>query len=300
MIEEFHGIIGRDKLLETSLIHFKRSRSVIFTGPPGSGKTSLLLCCAELMSVKKPPSMPMFLPFCNPLKQFVTTFLEKLYRRKLLDREYLDLNFDAFIKKVKREHFRFSVSIILKSFKRYPGIFVAVDDLDSLTPTGRSIILELTNSGAVLCSAASKRPQNLKRVLYQFQEVPIPPLHDDIVRKISGSFLDERGLLVEDRKHFIENVIWKAAGIPLALDNILRYFENEPHIRTDDVRKLSQGAGRQETSLEWIFIVYCAFIILLRFVSRATMNKPLYIVSSAIVAFLMIFRYFLSKGSRAD
>jgi energy-coupling factor transporter ATP-binding protein EcfA2 len=298
MIEEFHGILGRDRLLETAYTHFKRGRSVIFTGPPGSGKTSLLLSCAELMSQKKPPSMPMYLPFCNPIKQFITMFVEKLYRRKLLDREMLDQDFDSFMKSVKREHYRHSVSLILKAFKRYPGAFVAIDDLDSLTPVGRSIILELCNSQAVLCASASRKPANLKRVLYQFQEILIPPLSDDHVRRISDSFLDERGLLVEDRKHFVENVVWKAAGSPLALDNILRYFENEPHIRVDDVRKLAQGAGRKETSLEWIFIVYCAFIILLRFVSRATMNKPLYILSSAIVAFLMIFRYMLARGSR--
>lgn len=298
MIESFHGIIGREKLLESAYSHFKKSRSVIFTGPPGSGKSALLLSSAEIMSERKPPSMPMYLPFCNPVKHFVTTFLEKLYRRKLLESEYLHQDFDSFIKTFKREHYRHSVALILKSFKRYPGIFVAIDDLDSLTPTGRSIILELTNSGAILCASASRKPPNLKRVLYQFQEITIPPLPDESVRTISELFLDERGLLVEDRKHFVENVVWKSAGNPLALDNILRFFENEPHIRTADVRKLNQGAGRKEVSLEWIFIVYCAFIIVLRFVSRATMNKSLYILSSAIVAFLMIFRYVLAKGGR--
>lgn len=187
-----------------------------------------------------------------------------------------------------------------RAFKKYPGLFVGIDDLDSLTPIGRSIILELTNSGAIVCAAATKRTVTLKRVLYQFQEISVPPLHDDTIRKISNAFLDERGLLVEDRKHFTENIVWKSAGNPLALNNLLTYFMNEPHIRTEDVRKITQGAGRKETSLEWIIYTMFAIIILLRFVSRATMNKQLYIITSAMVAAFVVLRYFLAKGNRGE
>jgi len=300
LIEEFFGFIGFDQVLETAFGHMKHNRSVIFIGPHGCGKTSLIAASAKLMSERRAQSLPMFLPFCNPIKQFILSIVEKLYRRKLLDREYLEQDWDTLRKRFSREHYRHCVKILLAAFRNYPGVFIGIDDLDTLTPLGRSIILELTNSGAIVCAAASKRTVTLKRVLYQFQEIPVPPLHDDVVRKLSNAFIDERGHLVEDRKHFTENIVWKAAGSPLALDNLLKYFENEPHIRVEDVRKVAQDAGRKETSLEWVIYSLFAFIILLRFVSRATMNKQLYIITSAIVAAFVVLRYLIAKGNRSD
>jgi energy-coupling factor transporter ATP-binding protein EcfA2 len=300
LIEEFFGFVGHEQIVETAFSHMKHNRSVIFIGPHGCGKSSLIAASAKIMSERRAQSLPMVISFCNPLKQFVLAIVEKLYRRKLLEREYLEQEWDALRKKLSREHYRFAAKIVLAAFKRYPGVFIGIDDMDTLTPIGRSVILELTNSGAIVCAAATKRTVTLKRVLYQFQEIPVPALHDDIVRKLSNAFLDERGLLVEDRKHFAENIVWKAAGNPLALDNLLRYFENEPHIRVEDVRKVTQDAGRKEASLEWVIYTLFAFIILLRFVSRATMNKQLYIITSAIVAAFVVLRYLIAKGNRSD
>lgn len=300
MIEEFFGFIGHEQILENAFIHMKHNRSVIFIGPPGCGKSSLIAASANSMSERRSQSLPMVIPFCNPIKQFILTIVEKLYRRKLLEREYLEQKLDTLLKKFSREHYRYSVKIVLTSFKKYPGLFIGIDDLDTLTPIGRSVILELTNSGAIVCASATKRTVTLKRVLYQFQEISVPALHDDIIRKLSNSFLDERGLLVEDRKHFTENIVWKSAGNPLALDNLLKYFVNEPHIRTEDVRKITQGAGRKETSLEWVIYTMFALIILLRFVSRATMNKQLYIITSAMVAAFIVLRYFIARGNRSE
>jgi hypothetical protein len=300
MIEEFFGYIGIQSTLDTAYSHLKHNRSIIFTGPAGCGKTSLIISCAELMSERRVQSLPLIIPYCNPLKQFTLTLIEKLHRRKLLDREFLEQDLEDLKKRLSREHYRFTIKIILDSFHKYPGIFIGLDDLDALTPASRSIILELSNSGAILCASATKKALTLKRVLYQFQEIHVPPLHDDIIRQIATAFIDERGLLVEDRNHFIENIVWKAAGSPLALDNMLKYFENEPHIRTEDVRRLSQGAGRRETTLEWMIYVLFAVIIMLRFVSRATMNKQLYIITSALVAFFVIMRYFITKGNKVE
>jgi len=300
LIEDFFGFIGYEQVTETAFSHMKHNRSVCFVGPHGSGKSSLVAASAKLMSERRVQSFPMVISFCNPLKQFILTIVEKLYRRKLLSPEHLADDWDTLRKKLSREHYRHSIKIILPAIRNYPGLFIGIDDLDTLTPIGRSVILELTNSGAIICAAATKRTVTLTRVLYQFQEIPIPPLHDDIVRKITAAFLDERGLLVEDRKHFIENIVWKSAGSPLALDNLLKYFENEPHIRIEDIRKLSQGAGRKETSLEWLIYATFAMVILLRFVSRATMNKQLYIITSSLAAAFVIIRYFMSKGNRSD
>jgi uncharacterized protein YneF (UPF0154 family) len=237
--------------------------------------------------------------FCNPPKQFVLEMLAKLYRRKLLERELLAQDWETIKKRLSREHVQHSVKIALKAFNNYPGLFVGIDDLDMITPTGRTIVLSLTGSGAIICGAATKRTTTLKRVLYQFQEIPVPPLRDDVTRKIAEAFVSERGLLVEDKKHFVENIVWKAAGNILALDNLLRYFENEPRIRTEDVRKISQGAGRKEVSIEWIIYAAFAFIVMLRFVSRATMNKQLYIITSVIAALFIVMRYVMAKGNRS-
>jgi hypothetical protein len=124
-------------------------------------------------------------------------------------------------------------------------------------------------------------------------------MNDNHVRRIAEAFVDERGF-VEDRKHFVENITWKAAGNVLALDNMLRYFENEPNIRTEDVRKLSQGASRKEISIEWMIYAAFAFVIMLRFVSRATMNKQLYIITSVIAALFVVMRYLLAKGNKPE
>jgi energy-coupling factor transporter ATP-binding protein EcfA2 len=300
VIETFFGFIGYETTLELAYNHMKRGRSVIFTGPAGCGKTSLIASCAEIMSTRRAQSIPMMIEFCNPPKQFVLEMISKLYRRKLLEREMLSQDWETVKKRLSRDHVRHSTKIALQAFHNYPGLFVGIDDLDMITPIGRSIVLSLTDSGAIICGAATKRTATLKRVIYQFQEIPVPPLRDDVARKITEAFVNERGLLVEDRKHFVENVIWKAAGNVLALNNMLRYFENEPRIRTEDVRKISQGAGRKEVSLEWIIYAAFAFIVMLRFVSRATMNKQLYIITSVIAALFIVMRYVLAKGNRSE
>lgn len=300
MIEQFIGFVGHDHVVESAYSHFKHGRSVLFYGPVGSGKSSLIAASAVVMSERKVQSLPMVIGFCNPMKQFLLTILEKLYRRKLLERELLATDWDALLKKFNREHYRVVFKVIVTSFRTYPGIFIGIDDLDTLTPVGRSIVLELSNAGAIICASASKRTPTLQRVLYQFQVVDIPPINDNYIRKLATAFLDHRGLLVEDRQHFVENIVWKVAGNPLALDNAVRFFENEPVIRVDDVRKIGENASRKETSLEWIIYAGFAFIILLRFVSRATMNKQLYIITSVFVALFVLLRYFLMKGNRRD
>jgi hypothetical protein len=298
MIEKYFGFIGYEQILETAHTHFKRGRSVIFTGPVGCGKTSLIAMSAEIMSMRRAQSQPLFIDFCNPLKQFVLALTEKLHRRKLLTREHNAQDWETLKKKLSREHYRHSMKIALDGIRTHPGIFIGIDDLDALTPIGRVIILEIINAGAIVCGAATKRTPTLKRVLYQFQEVPVPPMNDNTIRKITEAFINDRGLLIEDRQHFIENVTWRAAGNILALDNLLRYFENEPVIRIDDVRKIAQGSGRKEVSIEWMIYAGFAFIVMLRFVSRATMNRQLYIITSVIAALFVVLRFVMIKGSR--
>jgi energy-coupling factor transporter ATP-binding protein EcfA2 len=300
MIETLLGYTGYETTIETAYTHLKRGRSVIFTGTAGCGKTSLIESCAEIMAERKAQSLPMVIEFCNPPKQFVLLMIGKLYRRKLLERELLSQDWDTLEKRLSRLHVRHSVKIALKSFYNYPGLFVGIDDLDFLTPTGRSIVLSLTSSGATICGAATKRTATLKRVIYQFQEIPVPPMRDSNARKIAEEFIKQKGALVENKQHFVENIVLKAAGNILALDNMLRYFEHEPRIRTEDVRKLSQGAGRKEVSIEWIIYAAFAFVVMLRFVSRATMNKQLYIITSVIAALFIIMRYILAKGNRSE
>jgi energy-coupling factor transporter ATP-binding protein EcfA2 len=298
MIEKYYGFTGYEKITETAQSHFKRNRSVIFTGPTGCGKTSLILKNAVIISECRMQSIPMFISYCNPLKQFVLTITQKLHRRKLLDRELNAVDWETLRKILSREHYQHSVKLVLNAVRNYQGLWIGIDDLDTLTPIGRSIILELINAGAVICGSATKRTITLKRIMYQLQEIPVPPMNDNVIRKITEAFINDRGLLIEDRRHFVENITWKAAGNVLALDNLLKYFENEPVVRTDDVRKLSQSSGRKETSLEWMIYAGFAFIVMLRFVSRATMNKQLYIITSVIAAMFIILRYVIIRGSR--
>jgi energy-coupling factor transporter ATP-binding protein EcfA2 len=298
MVERYLGFIGYESQLETAHKHFARGRSVVFIGPPGCGKTSLIKMSAKIMSERRTQSLPIVLPFCNPLKQFIMLLVEKLHRRKLLERKYLELSEETLRKRLAREHYRHALKVALDGIRAYPGLWIGIDDLDTLTPIGRSIVLELINAGAIVCGAATKRTETLKRVLYQFQEVAIPPMNDEVIRKITEKFINDRGVLVEDRQHFIENMTWKAAGNILALDNFLRYFENEPHIRIDDVRKISQGASRKEVSIEWMLYAGFAMIVMLRFVSRATMNRELYIITSVLAALFIILRFVMIQGSR--
>jgi energy-coupling factor transporter ATP-binding protein EcfA2 len=300
MIEQFFGFIGYEPQLETAFVHHKRGRSVVFTGPAGCGKTSLINASAKIMNERKVQSLPMFLAYCNPMKQFVLLLVEKLHRRKLLPNELNKMDWEALKKKLSRDHYRHSMKIALDAIRRYPGLFIGIDDLDTLTPIGRTIILEIINAGAIVCGAATRRTTTIKRLLYQFQEVPIPPMNDGVIRKITEAFVNDRGLLIEDRQHFIENITWKAAGNILELDNLLKYFENEPIIRTSDVRKIAQGAGRIEVSIEWMIYAGFAFIVMLRFVSRATMNKQLYIITSVLAALFIILRFVLIRGNRSD
>jgi len=117
LIEEFFGFTGHEQTLENAFIHMKHNRSVIYVGPTGCGKSSLIASSAKLMSERRAQSLPMVIPFCNPIKQFVLILIEKLYRRKLVEREYLEQDWDTLRKKLSREHYRFSVKIVLTSFK---------------------------------------------------------------------------------------------------------------------------------------------------------------------------------------
>jgi energy-coupling factor transporter ATP-binding protein EcfA2 len=300
VIEKYFGFIGYESQLEAAYDHHKRGRSTVFTGPSGCGKTSLILASAEIMSMRRAQSLPLFLAYCNPMKQFILLLVEKLHRRKLLTNELNALDWEVLRKRLSREHYQHSMKIILDAIRRYPGLFIGIDNLDDLTPNGRIIILELINAGAVVCGAATKKTTPLTRVLYQLQEIPVPPMNDNVVRKITEAFMNERGQLFDDRQHFIENITWKAAGNVLALDNLLKYFENEPVVRTDDVRKLQQGSGRKEVSIEWMIYAGFAFIVMLRFVSRATMNRQLYIITSVLAALFIILRFVIIRGNRSD
>jgi len=80
----------------------------------------------------------------------------------------------------------------------------------------------------------------------------------------------------------------------------LKDFENEPVVRVEDVRKIEQTAGRQETSMEIFIYIAFSFIVALRFISRATMNKQLYIFTSVITALFIVFRFIIMRGNRRE
>jgi len=300
MIEEITGFVGHEKPLEAAFAHHNKGRSVVFIGKTGSGKTTLIVESARLMSERKTQSLPMYLEFCNPIKQFVLLLVEKLHRRKLLPQQLNATDWDTLQKRLSRLHYRHAMKIALSAIRAYPGLFIGVDDVDTLTPNGRAILVSIIDAGAIVCCAATKRTHTLTRVMYRLHEVPIPPIQDRVIRSITEEFLNRRGLLVEDRQHFIENITWKSAGNPLELDKMLRDFENEPIIRVEDVRKIEQAAGRQETSLEVFIYLAFSLIVMLRFVSRATMNKQLYIITSVITALFIVFRFIIIKGNRRE
>jgi len=300
MIEEFHGIIGFEQPLEAAYAHHKRGRSVVFIGPSGCGKTSLIIKSAEIMSERRATSLPMYIEFCNPVKPFVMLLVEKLHHRKLLPSKLNATDWDTLQKRMSRLHYRHAMKIALDAIRAYPGLFIGIDDIDALTPAMRIIIISIIDAGAIVCCGATKRTNTLTRVMYRLHEVPVLPINDNVIRKITETFLDRRGLLVEDRQHFIENVTWKAAGNPLALDNMLRDFENEPVIRVEDVRNIAQTVSRKEVSVEWFIYLGFSFIVVLRFVSRATMNKQLYIITSVLAALFIVLRFVLIRGNRKE
>jgi energy-coupling factor transporter ATP-binding protein EcfA2 len=301
MIETlFDSYIGRDALLASAAEHFNKGRNVLFFGRPGSGKTAMLNMAAGHMASSKPVSQPLYIPEVVPLKQFLLVLCEKLYRRQLLPSETQHTAWEVLEKQLKRDQYSNTVSIILKSFAQHPGVFVALDNLDRITPTGQSIIINLADSSAILCASASRETKNLRRILYHFQKLEIPPMPDDCVRRLSEKFVEDRGLLVQDKKHFVNSMIFKAAGNPLAVERLLLYFENEPHITKEKVEAVHQGAGRKEMSGEWLLLLLGAYMIVLRFVSRATMNKPLYIITSAFMGFFFMFRFLLTRRPRSD
>jgi energy-coupling factor transporter ATP-binding protein EcfA2 len=123
MIGDFFGFVGHEQIVETAYSHMKHNRSVIFTGPHGCGKSSLVAACAQLMSERRAQSLPMVIPFCNPLKHFILTIAEKLHRRKLLERELLEQDWETVKKKLSREHYRYSVKFVMDAFRKYPALF---------------------------------------------------------------------------------------------------------------------------------------------------------------------------------
>jgi energy-coupling factor transporter ATP-binding protein EcfA2 len=300
VIEELLGFVGQEAPLEAAFAHHNRGRSVVFIGATGSGKTTRVAESARVMSERRAQSLPMFLDYCNPIKQFVMLLMEKLHRRKLLPKELNAVSWDTLEKRLSRHNYRQVIKIAITAIRAYPGLFIGIDDIDTLTPGGRIILVSIIDAGAIVCCAATKRTNTMNRVMVRLHEVPIPPLKDDIVKAIAKAFLDNRGKLVEDRQHFLDSMVWKAAGNPLELDKMLRDVENEPMIRVEDVRKIEQSAGRKEVSVEWFIYLGFSFIVMLRFVSRATMNKQLYIITSVIAALFIVLRFVLIRGNRKE
>jgi len=300
MIEEITGFVGHETPLEAAFAHHNRGRSVVFIGKTGSGKTTLVAESARIMSERRTQSLPMFLDYCNPIKQFIMLLMEKLHRRKLLPSQMNALDWDTLQKRLSRHHYRHIIKIALSAIRAYPGLFIGIDDIDRLTPDGRVILISIIDAGATVCCAATKRTSTLNRVMYRLHEVPIPPIKDKTIRSITEEFLNRRSLIVEDRQHFIETITWKASGNPLELDKMLRDFENEPVIRVEAVRKIEQSASRQEVSMEVFIYLAFSFIVMLRFVSRATMNKQLYIITSVITALFIVFRFIIIRGNRSE
>lgn len=299
MIDDITGVLGRDTEIKEALHHLHRRRNVCFLGAAGSGKTTVMKACFEAWHELHPSTSPLYVYSCKPTKWLFTEIAFKLYKRDVLPPELNMLPVEAFQKKLVRLHYRDIAKMIMASVHKHPSLVFFLDNLDSATPAAQTLIYSLLERGINICSATTSKA-GLSRLLWQFQAIDLKPLKDIYVRKFVESWIDTRHVLVDDRKLFLEHVIYKSNGNPLACEHLLRYFEHEPRVRTPDIRKLYHEAGRKEADLSPIIFVFFGVCLALRFVSRAISHKELYILTSLFTASFVVIRFFVFRGMQQE
>jgi len=295
MIEELTGVIGRDLEIKDSMHHLHRHRNVCFVGAAGSGKTAILKAVFEGWHTLHPQSSPLYIWSCKPTKWLFTEIAFKLYRRDVLPPELNTLPVEVFQKRLNRMHYRDISRIICATAAQHPEIIFLLDNLDSATPASQSLIYTLLEQGVTVCAATTSK-HGLTRLLWQFQLIELVPLKDSHIRRFVDSWITNRHIIVDDRKLFMEHVTYKSAGNPLACEQLLRYFEHEPRIKTTDIRSLYHEAGRKELDLTPIIFIFFGLSLALRFVSRAISHKELYILTSLFTASFVVIRFFAFRG----
>lgn len=295
MIEDLTGVIGRDNEIKDAIHHLHRHRNVCFVGAPGGGKTAVLKALFENWHTLHPKSSSLYVWSCKPTKWLFSEVAFKLYRRDVLPAEFNTLPVEAFQKRLNRMHYRDISRLISAATTAHPEIIFFLDNLDSATPASQSLIYTLLEQGVTICAATTSK-RGLTRLLWQFQLIDLQPLKDAHIRRFVDSWIENRHILVDDRKLFLEHVTYKSAGNPLACEQLLRYFEHEPRIKTPDIRKLYHEAGRKELDLTPIIFIFFGVSLALRFISRSISHKELYILTSLFTASFVVIRFFAFRG----
>ena len=307
-MRELIGLIGREAMIEKAVGDLKKGRHVLFTGPAGVGKSSVLGGALKALGEIRTPPLAFFIDETQPKAQFVD-LARQLLAAGVVTPQALELaeryhgmapdeiEWAEIRRAVNRISIRDLAGAIIPAIHEYDGrVLIAVDDLSDLTPTMGafwSAILEK----AQVSGCASQKKRNLARLYWKLTEHPVPPLPEDQAKRVVIFYMARTGMMVEDRRLLLGHVVKQSGGNPQAIADMLTDAGRERVVDRRKIREMAHAAGVNYLDFTPVVIICTAGIVGTRYLAMGIGDKALYILAGLAAAVLLSVRVFIFKGA---
>ncbi|NBV42333.1 AAA family ATPase [bacterium] len=261
--------IGREKLIAkaTQLIH--NNQSVLFTGPPGIGKTHLLKALQKTIPNSVWIASPT--PFKSMLLELAKTLCPDTH-----------LNQRASAPDIVAE--------ILSADCLVVPILI-IDNIDRLKASDEDIMMQLIDRFPIL-SAAETQPNRLQSLWWKFKEVEVPPLDLDSVRQLISHCTRTHSMNPTDYQLLETKIVNLANGNPFAVIELISQLPASKKVTTDHVRQIDHEAGIVYRDWTGALMIFWAGLVISRFVALGVHSFEGYILAGIGTTMFTLLKYF--------
>lgn len=310
-MDEFTGLIGRDRELESGLATLRKGANLLITGTAGVGKIALLrglfnavkgekVCLWVPQGAAKDQAYKLALQVHEQLGLVVPESL--VPKRHQVPARKHGVQWKWIERSVRRMPAKECMNMVVDSLEAHSDQVTVLAFFEALEmpPTQAEQfvrILEIAQVAA--CMDDTNRRVRIQRILWQFPEqerIALKPLPQEACRQIAEQWLKQFPVRFDSdrtRAAFLRAVEQDSGGMPVAIRGMLESAAIEPEVTRATVRGFVHEAGINYVDMTPVVILLAAVIMAARYVGRGIGNVELTLLAGIGMGLLLVIRFFI-------
>jgi hypothetical protein len=281
--EEIHRPLrtyGREDERDTVARLLEQQRHLLLIGEHGIGKSHLLEYARDRLAA---PDTTIYLDSFKTMRPTLQRVAQMLHEHDQLVR-FRDIPSDKVPRKLARWQIADLTTLVCDSLHGHDYTFI-IDDIHTITPTGVTVLQELTQVATVLGAASTDSLERLDLVVGRFNRLELGPLPSDAIKSMLWSYIDYDE--TPNARMLERKAIDTAKGNPGAIADVVTRYKNG-EISQEEIRGLEHSGSQLD--LTWTLFIAFAVFMAFRYVSRAMDSTTAYIAAGALSAFSLAAR----------
>lgn len=317
-MDEFTGLIGRDREIESGLTTLRKGANLLITGPAGVGKIALLRGLYYALRAEKTCLWLPQAPAKDQAYKLAVQIHEQLgllVPENLIPKRYQNqarkhgVRWQWIERSVRRMPAKECLAMVVASLEAQAERITALAFFEALEmpPAQAEQFVKILDIAQVAaCMDDTNRRVRIQRILWQFPEqerIALKPLPQEACREIAEQWLKKFPIRFDSertRAAFLRAVEQDSGGMPIAIRGMLESAATEPEVTRAAVRGFVHEAGVRYLDMTPVVVLFAAGIMAARYIGRGIGSSELYLLAGIGMGLLLVIRFFvmplMSKG----